>query len=125
MSATSNEWLVMIQDRPDVLKTRYASSPSHIANYKPIREQGQLIFAGPMLGAHPQKAGDPLNIVGSVLVLSLDSLEDVWRLLREDPFNKAGVWDLEKTTVTPFKSTVRTPFWSNFRDLLSLASKNE
>ncbi|KID99272.1 YCII- domain protein, partial [Metarhizium majus ARSEF 297] len=125
MSTTKNEWLIMIQDRPGVLQTRYDNTHTHIAYYKPVREQGQLIFAGPMLSAHPQKAGDPLNIVGSILVLNLDTLEDVWKLLREDPFNKTGVWDLDKTTITPFKSTVRTPFWSNLRDLLSLGSKNE
>lgn len=106
----NNEWLVLIQDHPDKLQMRRDTLPRHIAYYKPKREAGQLIFAGPMLHSHPSHAEELLNMNGSVLVLRLAGEEDVWSALREDPFAKEGVWDMDKISISRFKSTVRTPF---------------
>lgn len=107
--ADDREWLILIQDQPDKFEARRDTLPRHIEYYKPIRAANQLIFAGPMLQNHTL-TNNALPMNGSVLVLRLAEEEDVWGKLRADPFCKEGIWDMDKITITPFKSTVRTPF---------------
>jgi hypothetical protein len=42
-------------------------------------------------------------------VIRAGSEDAVWEMLREDPFAKLGVWDLEKTVVVPMKCFVMAP----------------
>ena len=101
----SVEWLVQITDKPGVLQTRFLHGAEHMAYHKPNRDAGRLIFSGPTLKAHPTAGSGPLEVTGSVLVFRLSGgEEDVREILRNDPLAKAGVWDLEGATVTPFKA---------------------
>lgn len=38
---------------------------------------------------------------GSMTTYVVDTIEEVWELLRNDPYAKTGIWDLEKTQIFP------------------------
>lgn len=63
-----------------------------------------------MLSAQPTNPEDGMNkIVGSIHVIKSSSEEEVWELVRDDPYAKLGVWDLERISVTPMKVLVNQP----------------
>lgn len=98
------EWLAQIWDKPDVLKTRFQHGAEHMAYHQPNRDSGRLVFSGPTLKTHVVTPGSTLQVTGSVLVFRLTGGEkEVRKILEEDPLAKAGVWDLEGATITPFK----------------------
>lgn len=47
--------------------------------------------------------------MGSVQVLKASSEDEVWQLLKEDPYAKLGVWDLDRATVSLMKVGIMTP----------------
>jgi len=102
--ASEAEWLVQVHDKPGVLQTRFQHGAEHMAYHQPSRDSGRLVFSGPTLKSHSAASGFPIDVTGSVLVFRLSGgEEEVREILENDPLAKAGVWDLETTTVTPFK----------------------
>lgn len=103
--ANEAEWLVQVWDKPGVLQTRFQHGAEHMAYHQPSRDSGRLVFSGPTLKSHPTAAsGSPMEVTGSILVFRLAGGEqEVQKILENDPLAKAGVWDLQRTTVTPFK----------------------
>lgn len=104
MSDQEVEWFVQIWDKPGTLQTRFQHGAQHMAYHQPNRETGRLVFSGPTLKSHPTTPGSPMEVTGSVLVFRLAGGEqEVRNILQDDPLGKAGVWDLDGATVTPFK----------------------
>ena len=103
--ASEAEWLVQVCDKPGVLQTRFQHGAEHMAYHQSSRDSGRLVFSGPTLKSHPTTASSsPLEVTGSVLVFRLyGGEEEVRKILESDPLAKAGVWDLETATVTPFR----------------------
>lgn len=60
-----------------------------------------------MLTAHP-KPDEPLPMRGSVLVFHADTEAEVRKLLQDDIYTEAGVWDLSKVQIYPIKSGFRS-----------------
>lgn len=46
-------------------------------------------------------------MMGSVMLVTADSEEEVRRLAAEDVYTKSGVWDIERITIWPFRTAVR------------------
>lgn len=44
------------------------------------------------------------NIGGSMMIYVMDTFEEVWARLKEDPYWTAGVWDRERMRVEPLLS---------------------
>lgn len=59
-----------------------------------------------MVAEHPAPDTVP-TFKGSVLVMQCKSADEAWEHLRKDIYTTSGVWNLEKTTVTPMLSA----FW--------------
>ena len=55
-----------------------------------------------MLSEHP-KEGEQPNMVGSVMLISGNSREEVLERIRTDIYTTSGVWDLEKMQVIPVR----------------------
>lgn len=103
MSA-SFEWHVQIRDRPGMLQTRFEHGARHMAYHEENRTNGRLVFSGPTLSSHQTGSGSPLEVTGSILVFRLSGgEEEVRSIIEDDPLAKAGVWDMERATITPFK----------------------
>jgi uncharacterized protein YciI len=105
-----NEYLVRLPDRPDVRQIRIENRPSHLSHNKPHFESGKIAFGGPIYSSQPESLEDGLSkIIGSVHLCKASTVEEVWEMIRDDPYAKLGVWDLESTVVTPMKVFVSKP----------------
>lgn len=49
------------------------------------------------------------EMCGNVVVVKGSTEEDVWELLRADPYAKLGVWDMDRTTIAPMKVGISKP----------------
>ncbi|KAI0530441.1 hypothetical protein GGR58DRAFT_524477 [Xylaria digitata] len=105
-----NDFLVHLPDKPGVLKTRMEHIGAHLTHNKSLLEAGSLILSGPTLTGHPEDPKQGLPITGSVLIFRTGTAEDVWQILAADPLAKAGVWDMEKATVTPYRCGLWKPY---------------
>lgn len=104
------DWLVKLLDNPDVLQIRLENRPVHLAHNKPLFDGGKITFGGPILSSQPKDAEDGLRkIIGSIHLCRATTEEQVWEMVRNDPYAKLGVWDLEKTIVTPMKVFISQP----------------
>ena len=105
-----NDFLVRLPDYPNVLQTRIENRPLHLTHNKPHFESGKIAFGGPMYSSQPESLEDGMSkITGSIHVCKAATEEEVWEMVRNDPYAKLGVWDLAKTVVTPMKVFVSKP----------------
>ncbi|RMZ78862.1 hypothetical protein DV738_g3665, partial [Chaetothyriales sp. CBS 135597] len=99
------EFLVTIPDHPNVLEKRLATRPVHLENLA----RDKVVMGGALLAKQIKgEEGEVPQMVGSIALVKADTEEEVLELLRGDPYNKAGVWDLSKAEIRPFISGVRT-----------------
>lgn len=71
-----------------------AVRPAHLDYVRALKANGQFVIGGALL--------DPEGrMIGSMLMLNLDSEEQLQTYLRTDPYIVEGVWD--KIDVKPFR----------------------
>ena len=78
-------YVIFAQDNPNMLETRMAVRPAHLARLEKLQAEGRLLTAGP----NPSEDGS--TVTGSTVIAEFDSLADV----------EAGVYD--DVTIKPFK----------------------
>ncbi|KAK4091466.1 hypothetical protein ACCO45_013054 [Purpureocillium lilacinum] len=105
-----NDFLVQIPDRSGELPTRMQNIGAHLAHNKPLLTAGTLILSGPTLEGHPKTSEESLPITGSVLIFRTGTEDEVRELLAVDPLAKAGVWDLDRVTITPYRCGLWKPY---------------
>lgn len=110
MSLLQNEWLVRIQDRPDTLQTRRANHQAHLEYLDSRVQEGRITMnSDSMQPQQPRSQDEGLeHTCGSVQVVKGATEEDVWEVLRADPYAE-NVWDLEKTVIAPMKVGIIKP----------------
>ena len=108
MAATQYDWLVHIPDQPNTLQSRMSNLNAHLDYNKPQVAAGRLVMSGPTLALHPENAAETPAMNGSVMVFRAGSEEEVWDIIKGNPYATTGVWDLERAAITPFKCAVRT-----------------
>ncbi|KAK0516284.1 hypothetical protein JMJ35_000887 [Cladonia borealis] len=101
------DWLVQVPDKPNALQTRMSNLASHLSYNKPHIEAGKLVFTGPTLSSQPKSADEVPAMTGTVTLFKAETEDEVWEMVKGNPFAEVGVWDLEKATVTPFRCAVR------------------
>lgn len=70
-------------DKPDSLQLRLDNRPAHMAY---IEATGVVEMAGPFLGADGK-------MMGSLIILSVDGLQDAGNWAKRDPYAKAGLFE--------------------------------
>ncbi|KAL8784618.1 MAG: hypothetical protein Q9213_003873 [Squamulea squamosa] len=105
--STTYDWLVQTPDLPNAQQARLSNLSAHLAYNQPHIEAGNLVLTGPTLASQPESADQIPAMTGSVSLLKAGSEEEVWAIVRENPYAKVGVWDLDRATVTPFRCVVR------------------
>lgn len=104
MAQQQYEWFVKLPDKSDALQTRLAHIQEHMAYVKPEVEAGRITMAGPLFSSQPTTPDEGrTKMNGSVRVVRAGSEDEVWRLVKADPFAKLGVWDLDSATALPMK----------------------
>ncbi|CBF89305.1 hypothetical protein AN0527.2 [Aspergillus nidulans FGSC A4] len=102
------DWLVQIPINADDMEAWAETREAHLSHLKPYVLDRTVVFAGPTLSRHPKNPDDPLEITGSVLMLRAGTELEVRDIIAKNPFVEAGVWDMERALVQPFKCGVRT-----------------
>lgn len=78
----------------DALQRRMAARSSHLAFVRTLKDQGQFLLGGALLDADGQ-------MIGSMLMLDLETDAQLQHYLASDPYIVQGVWD--KIDVKPFR----------------------
>ncbi|KAL4809801.1 hypothetical protein BDV18DRAFT_156184 [Aspergillus unguis] len=102
------DWLVQIPISKEKLQAWSDARDAHIAHLKTYVANGTIVFGGPTLAQHPKTPTDRIEATGSVFMLRAQTEQEVWKIVEENPFVAAGVWDLKQVVVSPFSCGVRT-----------------
>lgn len=87
-------YVIHAYDHPDNLNHRMAVRPAHLDYVRGLKAKGRFLLGGALL--------DPEGrMIGSMLLLDLESNEQLQEYLRTDPYIVEGVWD--KIDVKPFR----------------------
>ncbi|CAE7170501.1 unnamed protein product [Rhizoctonia solani] len=90
---------------PDALSRRLSVREAHMAKAKEILGTF-LIRGGAMLAPDSDldavAAGGPKKMIGSVIFVGGNSLEEVTKRVKEDIYYTSGVWDPEKLVILPY-----------------------
>jgi uncharacterized protein YciI len=78
----------------NALDRRMDVRPAHINYVRELKAQGQFVLGGALLDPEGQ-------MIGSMLILDLESDEQLTHYLSHDPYIVQGVWD--KIDVKPFR----------------------
>lgn len=90
-------YIVHAYDYPSNLDHRMAVRPAHLDYVRALKAKGQFILGGALL--------DPEGrMIGSMLILHVESDEQLQEYLRTDPYIVENVW--EKIDVKPFRQAV-------------------
>jgi uncharacterized protein YciI len=93
------QFVMICEDKPDSLALRMANRDNHLEYIGTHSEKIRL--AGPML------SDDGEGMVGSLLIIDAESIEQVRELSANDPYAQAGLFS--KVTIHPFRQVVPTP----------------
>ncbi len=106
-----NDYLVQIPDHPSAHQNRTTHLSAHLNHSKPQIAAGQLVLSGPSLSSYPGEGEGADGVpepTGSIMVLRAGSEEQVWEMIRGNPYATEGVWDLGRAAITRFRCAVRT-----------------
>jgi len=96
-------YAIISQDVENSLDKRASARTEHIERLHTLKEQGQLVLAGPHPAIDNNEPG-PAGFTGSLIVAEFTSLEAAQSWADDDPYIKAGVYD--SVTVKPFKKVL-------------------
>lgn len=91
-------FVAFFTDKPNSLALRLATRPAHLAY---AQNSSAVRIGGPYLGP------DGENSAGGMLVLEVDTIEQAYAWLADDPYIKAGLY--ESVIVRPFRFVVGNP----------------
>lgn len=89
-------YIITAFDKPGSLDLRMSVRPDHLAY---ANEMGITVLGGPML-----TEGDDPKPKGSMLIVEVDSREQAEEFAKNDPYNKAGLF--EKVTIRRWMGAV-------------------
>jgi len=87
-------YVIHAYDYPNSFDKRMATRSDHLDYVRKLKANGQFILGGALL----DEAG---QMMGSMLMLTLDTDDQLQEYLRTDPYIVQGVW--EKIDVKPFR----------------------
>jgi uncharacterized protein YciI len=90
------QYVIHAYDHTDAgaLDRRMAVRPNHLDYVRQLKEKGQFILGGALLGPEGK-------MIGSMLLLDLDTEDQLNEYLKTDPYIVQGVW--EKVDARPFR----------------------
>ncbi|KAG5661970.1 hypothetical protein KAF25_004209 [Fusarium avenaceum] len=98
------EHLVILPDKPKVLKRRVEIRPRHAPNFVRLHNEGYVSWAGPMFDAHVDEDITKRPFKGSVMVVNEQNWDGFMDKVGSDIYVQEGIWDLEKTRFIKFRT---------------------
>jgi hypothetical protein len=96
-------YAIISQDRPGSLNDRLNARTAHLARLEALRNDGQLVLAGPHPAIDSPDPGEA-GFTGSLVVAEFPSLEAAQVWADTDPYLAAGVY--ENVAVKPFNKVL-------------------
>jgi uncharacterized protein YciI len=96
-------YAIISQDKPGSLEDRLNARPAHLARLEALRNDGQLVLAGPHPAIDSPDPGEA-GFTGSLVVAEFPSLEAAQAWADTDPYLAAGVY--ENIAVKPFNKVL-------------------
>jgi len=96
-------YAIISQDRPGSLNDRLNARPAHLARLEALRNDGQLVLAGPHPAIDSPDPGEA-GFTGSLVVAEFPSLEAAQVWADTDPYLAAGVY--KNVAVKPFNKVL-------------------
>lgn len=87
-------YVIHAYDYPNSLHKRMATRTAHLDYVRQLKASGQFVLGGALLD-------DAGQMIGSMLILTLETDEQLQEYLRTDPYIVQGIW--EKIDVKPFR----------------------
>ena len=87
-------YIVLCKDFPKSSQLRASTRPEHL-NYL---DSFKIRFAGPFMSDTTEE------MIGSLIVLDVNSLEEAKKFAANDPYNQAGLF--ESVEIKPFKQVI-------------------
>ena len=106
---TIRDWLIQIPIKPENLAELPKNLQPHVQHLQQQVKDGKIVFGGPTLAAQPTGPEDMPKPTSSVYLIKAETEQEVYDIVNGNAFAKAGVWDVEKSVITPFRCTVRQP----------------
>nr|GAT55836.1 predicted protein [Mycena chlorophos] len=107
---TLHKFFVYAPDKTDegAGARRMAVRPRHLAGADKLIEQGVIRVGGATLTPESITGGER-KMTGSVIIYEAASIEEVRKLVDNDPYFVGNVWDPEKLVIAPFAAATRLP----------------
>lgn len=89
------QYLIIAYDNENALEKRLAVRDEHVKAAKELMAKGNIITAGALI--------EEDKMVGSSLFVDFDNDDDFDSWLENEPYVKAGVWNMEELQIVPVK----------------------
>lgn len=89
------QYLVIAYDNENALEKRLEARDEHIKAARELMAKGNIITAGALI--------EEDTMVGSTIVVDFASDEDFNAWLDNEPYVKAGVWNMDEIQIVPIK----------------------
>lgn len=89
------QYLILVYDKPNVLEKRFKVRDLHIKGAREFIKKGNILQAGALI--------EDEKMVGSTLFVDFKSKNDMDSWLKNEPYVKNGVWDMDKIQILPIK----------------------
>ncbi|KAJ7201569.1 hypothetical protein GGX14DRAFT_536145 [Mycena pura] len=108
-AATLHKFFVHAPDKtdPDAFARRLSVRSKHLEGAKKRIEEGTIRVGGALLTPE-SLCSEQKKMIGSAFIIEAESIETVQRMVENDIYYTAGVWDPERIVILPFVSA--TPF---------------
>ncbi|KAH7166593.1 hypothetical protein EDB81DRAFT_638675 [Dactylonectria macrodidyma] len=107
-SSPLREWLLQVPLLPGSLETRLAVRSQHIGEAMPKVKEGIITFAGGIL-SKPTVDGDNKDMTIVLFTVKAETEEKARKIMEDDIYTTAGVWDTKKAQISPWKTGIRVP----------------
>jgi uncharacterized protein YciI len=82
----------------EAITRRLAAREKHLEGARALHKEGKIVMAGAMIGQNE-------TMMGSVVIVEMDSLEEVEQWLREEIYIQENVWD--NVNIYPMRIAIR------------------
>ncbi|KAI0293493.1 hypothetical protein B0F90DRAFT_1642808 [Multifurca ochricompacta] len=91
---------------PESLDRRLSVREKHLQGADGLRESGTLKFGGALLAPEFTNESGRKKMVGTIMFLEAENIEEARKFVESDIYHTSGVWDKEKLVVLPFVTAI-------------------
>ncbi|KAF8638015.1 hypothetical protein AX16_010647 [Volvariella volvacea WC 439] len=108
---TKHLFFVYAPDKTEegTFERRLAARPKHLELAAKNVASKFTRVGGPLLTPESLEPGAQKKMIGSTMIFEAESIEEVRKVIENDPYYVTGVWDPEKLVILPFIAATPLP----------------